>query len=258
MDHVQEHLLGGDRGPAAERRGGIGALGLSGGGRGIARTSLLEKPPATDLSKDDRVDLLKHAGLMLKIAATEAEKAMFPPKTPSAGAFWPDTDAVAGALEKLNADSSVDSKKLMAYLRGELGPQPVYTGFTLLSEEAGLALLRHFNAFTEDQSPVVQTDARMFSNGDLGPKGGIFTIPRLQEGIERFLITDINDPAAGAKAQSEIPVIWEMPDSTPDGGSYILFMDGHVEYREFPGAFPLSPAFIETIREQMKGVLEKT
>lgn len=65
--------------------------------------------------------------------------------------------------------------------------------------------------------------------------GGGDTILRLREGIERFLITDINNPAAGAKAQTEIYV---MGDNIADdghfnhvpGGCNLLYMDGHVEF----------------------------
>ena len=71
------------------------------------------------------------------------------------------------------------------------------------------------------------------------------TIYRLREGIERFMITDINNPAAGAKAQSEIPVMWDYfgtdaADSNHvPGGSNVLFMDGHVEFMRYPGDFPV-------------------
>ncbi len=70
-------------------------------------------------------------------------------------------------------------------------------------------------------------------------------IYRLREGIERFLITDINNPATGAKAQSEIPVMWDYfgtdaGDSNHlPGGSNALFMDGHVEFMRYPGDFPV-------------------
>ncbi len=79
--------------------------------------------------------------------------------------------------------------------------------------------------------------------------GGGETVMRLSEGIERFLITDINNPAGSAQGQSTIPVMWDQAMSssgdTPDvlekwkfnhvpGGSNILYMDGHVEYRKFP------------------------
>ena len=36
------------------------------------------------------------------------------------------------------------------------------------------------------------------------------TVYRLREGIERFLITDINNPAASTQAQSEIVVMWDV------------------------------------------------
>lgn len=87
-------------------------------------------------------------------------------------------------------------------------------------------------------------------NGDGGAymsnNAGIdVTMFRIKEGIERFLITDINNPAASAKAQSTITVFYDMQlqefegdgvtvDSIEfnhlPGGSNILYMDGHVEF----------------------------
>ena len=70
--------------------------------------------------------------------------------------------------------------------------------------------------------------------------GGSATVYRLREGIERFLITDINNAAASSKAQSEI---WIMGDvvsvNTGDfnhipGGSNFLYMDGHVAFLKYP------------------------
>jgi prepilin-type N-terminal cleavage/methylation domain-containing protein/prepilin-type processing-associated H-X9-DG protein len=70
---------------------------------------------------------------------------------------------------------------------------------------------------------------------------------RLKEGIERFLITDINNPAASAKAQSETIVMYDsaapnqgtFPLSPNEfnhipGGANILFMDGHVAFARYP------------------------
>jgi prepilin-type processing-associated H-X9-DG protein len=77
--------------------------------------------------------------------------------------------------------------------------------------------------------------------------GGRDTFYRLREGIERFLITDINNPAASAKAQSEVPVMWDhvttnVADFTHvPGGSNILYLDGHVAYTRYPGdRFPMT------------------
>ena len=64
----------------------------------------------------------------------------------------------------------------------------------------------------------------------------------LKEGIERFLITDINNAAASASAQSDVIVMWDRISSKNSGamgaasfnhapgGSNILYMDGHAEF----------------------------
>ncbi len=69
--------------------------------------------------------------------------------------------------------------------------------------------------------------------------GGGNIVYRLREGIERFLITDINNPASSNNAQSSV---WIMFDTlaTPQarealfnhipGGCNVLYMDGHVEF----------------------------
>ena len=71
------------------------------------------------------------------------------------------------------------------------------------------------------------------------------TVYRLREGIERFMITDINNPAASAKAQSEIFVMCdnistrvELFNHAP-AGSNVLYMDGHVEFVKYPGPPPV-------------------
>ncbi len=76
----------------------------------------------------------------------------------------------------------------------------------------------------------------------------------LKEGIERFLITDINNPAGAAKAQSTLPVMldfWAEDKSTfgstgnvsaynhVPGGSNVLYMDGHVAFVKY-GSFPVT------------------
>ncbi len=77
--------------------------------------------------------------------------------------------------------------------------------------------------------------------------------PRLRKGIERFAITDVNNPAAGAEAQSAIPTLMDAwgdsrtyagyatgaADSAIarfnhiPGGCNVLFMDGHVAFRKY-------------------------
>ncbi len=92
--------------------------------------------------------------------------------------------------------------------------------------------------------------------GNDGQEGG--TVYRLREGIERFLITDINNPAGSAQGQSTIPIMFDIimtPQAkdfaffntnasggfnhTP-GGCNVLYMDGHVEFIRYPGEFPVT------------------
>ena len=69
--------------------------------------------------------------------------------------------------------------------------------------------------------------------------GGSGTIYRLREGIERFLISDINNPAATAMAQSEIFIMWDgiatraTAFNHVPGGSNVLYMDGHVAFQRY-------------------------
>jgi len=85
------------------------------------------------------------------------------------------------------------------------------------------------------------------------------TFYRLREGIERFFVTDIDNPAGSSSAQSTIGIMFDAWASTTQqvhdygdtseniaffnhvpGGSNVLFMDGHVEWRRYssPGPFP--------------------
>jgi len=62
---------------------------------------------------------------------------------------------------------------------------------------------------------------------------------RFREGIERFFITDINNPAGSAKAQSDLAVVWDVVGENASifnhvpGGSNVLFMDGHVVFQKY-------------------------
>jgi prepilin-type N-terminal cleavage/methylation domain-containing protein/prepilin-type processing-associated H-X9-DG protein len=77
---------------------------------------------------------------------------------------------------------------------------------------------------------------------------------RLSEGVERFFITDINNPGSGALAQSELVVMYDGVAETPfdfnhiPGGSNVLYMDGHVEfvkYQSTTGQFPVNQAGLD-------------
>ncbi|MCC6795797.1 MAG: DUF1559 domain-containing protein [Candidatus Hydrogenedentes bacterium] len=86
-----------------------------------------------------------------------------------------------------------------------------------------------------------------------GNNGGN-TILRLREGVERFMVTDINNPAAGSEAQSTLAVMWDLISTNPNGsaqynhvpgGGNVLYMDGHVGWLKYDvlGEFPINGGF---------------
>jgi prepilin-type processing-associated H-X9-DG protein len=78
---------------------------------------------------------------------------------------------------------------------------------------------------------------------------------RLKEGIERFYITDINNPAASALAQSTLPAMWDRltVDVSRDGfshvpgGANVLYADGHATFVRYPGEHPVTRCFAATM-----------
>jgi prepilin-type N-terminal cleavage/methylation domain-containing protein/prepilin-type processing-associated H-X9-DG protein len=74
--------------------------------------------------------------------------------------------------------------------------------------------------------------------------GGGTTVSRLREGIERFLITDINNPAGSAQGQSNIVTMWDLVATVASaynhvpGGANILYMDGHVAFQRYERGGP--------------------
>ncbi len=116
----------------------------------------------------------------------------------------------------------------------------------------------------EDRDLTLQQDdpgwgwaSLLDENGDPLPT----SYNRVKDGIERFFITDINNPAAGAQAQSTIPVMfdafsegtsplgayWILPEDQNGvarfnhvpGGSNVLWMDGHVTFQKYGDHFPI-------------------
>jgi prepilin-type N-terminal cleavage/methylation domain-containing protein/prepilin-type processing-associated H-X9-DG protein len=99
-----------------------------------------------------------------------------------------------------------------------------------------------YNANFPDQEPV-------FRRGSAG--GSILYHPK--DGIERFFITDINNPAGSAQAQSTIAMYLDGLGADPTGrvsisdtfnhipgGCNVLYMDGHVEFLKYPAKYPVT------------------
>ena len=83
---------------------------------------------------------------------------------------------------------------------------------------------------------VAEAAALLDADLAMGPK----TAYRLREGIERFMVTDINNPAGSAQAQSELAIFFDIFSADASnfnhvpGGGNVLYMDGHVEFLRYP------------------------
>lgn len=140
----------------------------------------------------------------------------------------------------------------LAYLMACLSNQP---GIPLLDGPLG-------NQDPGDDAPLdddiedetLHEVVRSFSTptGLLIGNGETTILYRLREGIERFLITDINNPGAADIAQSTLAVMWDVVATTASaraqfnhvpGGANTLYLDGHVQFNTYPGEFPASKSF---------------
>ena len=177
---------------------------------------------------------LKQIGLSLKMYSNETKGERFPPLAPY-GDCWaldlsrlypeyltditvfaapnrPGYIARAETLQKLVAEDPPDWERINR-LAGEYF---IYTGWTVSTPEDARKLV----------AARMQLASAQYDD-DLPTQD--WTFYRLREGIERFLIQDINNAAATASAQSDIPVIMQIPPDTGPRQSDVLFMDGHVE-----------------------------
>ena len=132
-------------------------------------------------------------------------------------------------------------------------PTGMVGGFTVpLQTLGGFMIVDDAGSILRDVPPdrakavsTLENDLDLTQFGfDGNGNGGGNTVYRLREGIERFMITDINNPAGSASAQSEIAVMWDMINllmqndggmefNHVPGGGNVLYMDGHVEWTRY-------------------------
>jgi prepilin-type N-terminal cleavage/methylation domain-containing protein/prepilin-type processing-associated H-X9-DG protein len=144
---------------------------------------------------------------------------------------------IYGQDSAVDITNIVDLMNIFGYDPGPMpanpqGPQQLVTTISQLSP----AILAGQTDDGEQLSRKIDEDVT-----DMGGwgNGGGDTLYRLREGIERFLITDINDPGASAKAQSNLPIMSDQlaTDAAAfnhvPGGCNVLFLDGHVDFQRY-------------------------
>jgi len=229
---------------------------------------------------------LKQMGLVFKMYSNEAKGGKFPPKSPfdagelsyvfEPGAVYPE---YLSDLNVMLCPSDPEGKRVFDpgltgqnWVKDEDSNPPVSPGdpeygkpdlnkIRLQGDTSYIYLgwavannswLQGWDSWGDLIAAMAMIFLEPDSDGVLEHPDGDIQVYRLREGIERFFITDINNPAASAMAQSELAVYWDIVNisvvdfSHIPGGSNVLFMDGHVEFIKYPSdTFPVTKEFAE-------------
>jgi prepilin-type N-terminal cleavage/methylation domain-containing protein/prepilin-type processing-associated H-X9-DG protein len=235
---------------------------------------------------------LKQMGLCFKMYANESKGNAFPPLFPgyydaetdmqerSYTFFWgpalypeylsdynvafcpsdPATeDLTASIEERIKSGSKYVAEQLRDY-------SYIYLGWVTLRDDEYGAYKTAFKSVrnSDKQAPedFVLNDIDLSDVSGVDPgsgNAGSDTLYRLREGIERFMITDINNPAGAQAAQSVIPVMWDLLATKPSsenqfnhapGGCNVVYLDGHATFVRYPGEYPVSPEFADKLTDR--------
>ena len=102
-----------------------------------------------------------------------------------------------------------------------------------------MSIMNYYNGILHGFFPKADQDVNLAVMAPGMGVGGGNIIYHLREGVERFMITDINNPGASNKAQSDIFIMFDDLATSASlfnhipGGSNVLYMDGHVEFLKY-------------------------
>jgi len=145
-------------------------------------------------------------------------------------------------IAKLNAHKDIRSYKYMVMMLDpnwfNTAADYVVVGNLLNQDDCNSSKWANGPATGTKNGPLIWKNRNSSTTWTL-PSGISATFNRIKEGAERFMVTDINNPAGSAKAQSSLVVMydeaqmsggsWARYNHVP-GGVNVLFMDGHVQF----------------------------
>jgi len=188
---------------------------------------------------------LKQIGLIMKMYANESKGEFFPPLAPQEGVWGIDVSVLYPQYltdpQILIAPQHPRAAQLREEMDAAMNAAPIdWAAVNRLAAES-YTYIGWAATNTEELARLKEARPQSFAGRmQLAQSFEADTrIYRLREGIERFFITDLNNPAASAGAQSEIPVMFETYPSRPRGRN-VLYMDGHVQFVRYGEAFPVT------------------
>lgn len=172
--------------------------------------------------------LLAQVGGALKAAARDATEKQYPALSAQAGELLFDRGVLpAGLRERAGWPPRCPGA-------ADTGPAGAlwYLGYCLPDAAAGAAFAQAYRAAAEVGGNP---------GAGLTPAGGP-ALERLRDGMGSVRSGD------RVVRASEIPVVVECP-GVHEGGAHVLFLDGHVAFLPYPGAFPLTKEFVGALKE---------
>ncbi len=183
-----------------------------------------------------RMALLSQVYAALHAYVVDSRKNVYPPR--GLDGVHPDWDLVGPYLGE-----DVERAELFKLWSTDADKPLCYLGHVVVDEEMAMDLLDRYDSAEASEA----RDA----NVENIRRGSFPSIVRFREGVERYFIHDIGNPAGSAYAQSVVPLFWELPPSQAPGVAYVVYMDGHVEEHAYPGTFPLTEPFVRRARATM-------
>lgn len=223
---------------------------------------------------------LKQFGLIFKMYANESAGEKFPPmKTRRCDGTVSSFDTIfegETVYPEYMSDpnilicpsaASADGNALSTYDAGNVGsdnyvPTPGFTDsgtvepceflghpYTYLGWAVGNTMVATPAQCLAFYQSIQDFGTRLYENVYRAEEDWVFAVPlpggfdralRLREGVERFFITDINNPAGSAQAQSTLGIMMDnIADAAESfnhvpGGANVLFADGHVAFFRYP------------------------
>ena len=193
---------------------------------------------------------LKQIGLALKMYANESKGQFYPPLAKEPGRLMFAPAAVYPEYlsdpRTLVCPTDTDMKSFRKETKAEIlinDESYFYLGYTVHSDAEMLA----FAAVYRERMAAglgMEVDLTVPAGG--GANGGT-VLYRLQEGVEKAYAAEAGSPADLAGIANTIPLLIEPPDNHKPTGSNILFLDGHVEFRRYPGEWPMTEATMSAL-----------
>ncbi|NJL70862.1 MAG: DUF4339 domain-containing protein [Candidatus Competibacteraceae bacterium] len=184
-------------------------------------------------------------GWALRFHADDTRGERFPPPSSVVGRLDLELDSahIDRAVQTFsNQGASGHEARRAAVNKALADRQFIYLGFTIQNDNDSERLADAYTGRAKTGGVSMDED---IVEGNL-------KLYRLREGIERFFITDINNPAASAQSQATLPVLIQRRGAwSTSVGINVLFLDGHVELVK-PGTFPNTDRFWAAIK-RMEG-----